>query len=165
MPNYDPKKLDEFWNEKDAPRQTSDRPDKERHPDGKGILAVIKSWEVVEGKYGPQLAIKVYYPEMTGNPKVWDSETIFESFPDPQDENQKRAGARKSALKRWLDGLKVTVNGLSGIGNPTPSPVGFTIRLTKKTNGSYKNFFIDRVVERTTESKKEATTQDDSIPF
>lgn len=165
MPNFDPKKLDDFWNEKDAPQQQGERPNKERHPDGKGILAVIKSWEVVEGKYGPQLAIKVYYPEMTDNAKYWDSETIYESFPDPQDENQKRAGARKGALKRWIEGLKVTVNGLSGIGNPTPSPVGWTIRLTKKTNGKYTNFFIDKVVERTAEKPKAAEVSKDDVPF
>ena len=156
--------LDAFWNENTEAPQGNRLPDKERQPDGKDILAVVKSWDVVEGKFGPQLNIKVHYPGLAGNAKYWDTETIFLSFPDPNDENTKRRNARKGAIKDWVTRLELKVEGLSGIGSPTPSPIGYVVRLDKVTNGKFTNHYVRKLVEKASAPKAEPTTED-STPF
>ena len=164
MPTPNAAALDALWNENDSSSQGGGLSNKERQPDGKDILAVVKEWKVVEGTYGPSLNIKVYYPGLAGNAKYWDTETIFLNFPDPNDENTKRRNARKGAIKDWVTRLELKVDGLSGVGTPTPSPIGYSVRLDKVTNGRFCNHYVRKLVEKA-KPVETAPAKDGDVPF
>ena len=118
--------------------------------DGKHIAKIVDAGIFTGGK-SPALSFNFYFPHA--------NRREFAYF------NLGGGDVPRRILQNTLDKLGLKPQTIHAIDSEAKKTVGWTVEVTKKTKGAYKNYYIERVVERTAPDTKGENLTEDQIPF
>lgn len=126
-------------------------------PDGDHV-AVLKKVMMFEpdGVKPGSISPTFYYPEH--NREEW----FYLQLPDQKDSD--RDQERVKWLKRFCSGLGIKPQSLGHVMKDASAKVGESFHVTKKTNGKYRNYYVNKPADVKPDTAG-ANLADDSIPF
>jgi len=115
----------------------------ENAPDGKYTARVTGSVEERDGN--DVIKFRYYFPSLN----ISETELIYI---DPQ---------RKGVIKAKLKALGLIVNKASDIPAAIKQVNDWVVEVEKKTNGKYRNYYVNKVVEKSSPEQEKATSKVD----